>query len=232
MLMAGAMAAGICAIGDNGYTDRTCSAGTPTPIPEGSKWGYTTASGKRIPAKFDVCGYFFRGTASVCTRDRCGWIDEKGRFIAPPYPRNRDWRVSAYSDGLAAVQGSNCLVWRIVDIRSTGKSQVTCINMRGKQVSPTKCVERDYPAGLRPVEIDGRWGYRNIRGKLVIRPQFEGASDFYEGLAAVRVDKKEGFIDLHGTFVIAPQFAGTMPFCGGLSQVFVDPDPIAYFRTE
>ena len=107
MLMAGAMAAVSCAMGENGYSDRSCRAGTPAPIPEGSKWGYITASGKRIPAKFDVFSCFLHGTASVCTGDRCGWIDEKGRFIAPPYPRNRDWRVSAYSDGLAAVQGKN-----------------------------------------------------------------------------------------------------------------------------
>ena len=91
---------------------------------------------------------------------------------------------------------------------------------------------KDYSAGLRPVQIGGRWGYKNTRGKWVIPALFEHASDFEEGLATVRIGEKAGFIDPHGKIVIAPQFAGANSFCGGLSQVFVDPDPVVYFSNE
>src|SRR6185503_11490627 len=42
---------------------------------------------------------------------------------------------------------------------------------------------------LFPVKSDGKYGYMDKSGKLVIKPQFAGASRFSEGLAAVQMEK-------------------------------------------
>jgi hypothetical protein len=48
-----------------------------------------------------------------------------------------------------------------------------------------------------------RWGYMDGRGKTIIRPRYESASDFNEGLAEVRVGKKWSFINGQGKIVFS-----------------------------
>jgi len=38
---------------------------------------------------------------------------------------------------------------------------------------------------LRPIQQDGKWGYIDSTGKIVIKPQFVWAEEFSEGLAAI-----------------------------------------------
>jgi hypothetical protein len=56
---------------------------------------------------------------------------------------------------------------------------------------------------LFPVLKDGRWGYIDSSGKLVIEPKFSMAEDFSEGLAAVMIGTiGRGYIDKSGQLVI------------------------------
>jgi hypothetical protein len=90
---------------------------------------------------------------------------------------------------------------------------------------------------LAAVKIDGKWGFIDKTGQMVIPPHFDGEADFYsgffaigptfsEGLAAVKIDGKWGFINKSGQMVIQPQFAKpsvfAKPFCfvGGLALVW------------
>lgn len=52
----------------------------------------------------------------------------------------------------------------------------------------------------------GLKGYKDEHDKVVIKPQFEGASSFYDNLARVNLNNKYGFINTSGEFVIKPQF--------------------------
>ena len=54
---------------------------------------------------------------------------------------------------------------------------MTCIPVSGQE-----------SAGLFPVEVNGKCGFINKAGSMVITPQFEAAlSGFHEGLAVVKV---------------------------------------------
>jgi hypothetical protein len=77
--------------------------------------------------------------------------------------------------------------------------------------------------GLVAFAFNGKTGYMNQRGEVVIAPQFDEAWMFSDGLAAVRVGSQWGFIDRTGTYIIPLQFT-TRPtdFSDGL----------AVFRTE
>ena len=70
-----------------------------------------------------------------------------------------------------------------------------------------------------PVCVDGKCGYIDKRGKVVLPLQFDQAEGFSEGVAAVRVGIKWGFIDLNGQVVIAPKFQSTGRFSDGLAPV-------------
>ena len=69
--------------------------------------------------------------------------------------------------------------------------------------------EYQYPE-YTAVEIDGKYGYKNENGDIVIEPQFNYAMDFTEGLGMVRFeDKTFGFINMNGIAVIKDIYPNT-----------------------
>ena len=72
---------------------------------------------------------------------------------------------------------------------------------------------------LYPVRVNGKEGYIDATGRIVIKPQFQSVEYFSEGLAHVRIGNKSGFIDKTGRFVINPQFDNARGFSEGLAQV-------------
>jgi len=80
-----------------------------------------------------------------------------------------------------------------------------------------------FSEGLAPVSIEGRFGYIDVTGRIIIQPQFDIANPFSDGLAAVAGDNRLwGFIDKTGTVVIQPQFEQPGAFSEGLCTVMVD----------
>lgn len=52
------------------------------------------------------------------------------------------------------------------------------------------------------VPIGEKWGYINLKGEVVIPPQYDSASLFYDGIAEVEIDGKYGFINKKNEIVI------------------------------
>jgi hypothetical protein len=66
--------------------------------------------------------------------------------------------------------------------------------------------------GLASVQVEGRWGYIDRSGELVIQPIYTGAASFYGDLAEVWVNEAAGIIDRRGRTIIRPQFKRIIPF--------------------
>lgn len=73
--------------------------------------------------------------------------------------------------------------------------------------------------GLKGFESNGKWGFKDEQGKVVIKPQFEAIGWFSEGLCNVKISGKWGFIDRQGIIVIQPKYGSARPFCNGYSVV-------------
>lgn len=69
------------------------------------------------------------------------------------------------------------------------------------------------------IREDGKYGYIDRTGKVVIKPQYENTMGFNEGLAATKMNGKYGYIDTKGRWVIKPQFDFTYMFSEGLAMV-------------
>jgi WG containing repeat len=98
---------------------------------------------------------------------------------------------------------------------------------------------------------DGKYGYIDHSGKVVIRPQFIWAEDFWRGLGTVyvcgqylsidssgsllplriavqgrlepkREGEKVGFVDDRGHFEISPTFDDALPFSGGMAAIKIN----------
>lgn len=87
----------------------------------------------------------------------------------------------------------------------------------------------------KPIEFkkpeNGKWGYCNTLGQLVIPIQFTKATFFNEGMAGVKVDGKWGFIDIKGKLVVQPIYDTVGYFSQGLAMVAKD-DAYGYINLK
>lgn len=74
---------------------------------------------------------------------------------------------------------------------------------------------------FKAVKRNGKYGYVNELGNLVIPCSWDDAHDFSEGLGAVEKDGKWGYIDETGTLVIPNQWFYAMPFSEEVAAVSV-----------
>jgi len=56
-----------------------------------------------------------------------------------------------------------------------------------------------FSEGLAAVELNGKYGFIDKKGNLVIQPVYDNAYLFPEGLALVFLNGKRGYIDTKGT---------------------------------
>src|SRR6187551_2876556 len=75
------------------------------------------------------------------------------------------------------------------------------------------------------VPVDGKMGFINDRGEMIIPPTFQIAQEFAEGLCAVRVNGRYGFINNTGTLVIPAEFDYATQFVEGLALVYTNGKP-------
>ena len=71
------------------------------------------------------------------------------------------------------------------------------------------------------VTKDGKSGFINDSGQVVIDLEFEGVSSFSEGLARIFVGGKVGFIDTNGNIRIQPKFDSAADFSEGMASAKV-----------
>jgi hypothetical protein len=66
------------------------------------------------------------------------------------------------------------------------------------------------------INVNGKKGFIDKTGKVMIEPRFEQAEDFSEGLAAVKIGDWWGYIDTKGAVVIEPKFGAAHTFSEGM----------------
>ncbi|MCR2805122.1 WG repeat-containing protein [Paenibacillus soyae] len=95
------------------------------------------------------------------------------------------------------------------------------INAKGKIVIRAQYLDvTSFSEGLAGVYVDGKWGYIDQTGQLVVQPQYElGAAQFKDGLVQVTRNGKWGYIDRTGKEVIPLQYDDANTFGEGLAHV-------------
>lgn len=166
--------------------------------PSERKFKIINMSDSEIPTgfpNFEVMGYKEQGFTDNCMRVKVkrkyGVIDNTGKTVHPPeYDK-----VTRFFGGFAF--GLKGTTWFVL------KNDGSRIEIREK----IKDIKR-FREGLAPfVKPDGKHGFLNDKGEIVIAAQFEGAGYFSSGLAWVRnAEKKVGFIDKTGKWGIEPKY--------------------------
>jgi WG containing repeat len=141
-----------------------------------------------------------------------GYIDRTGEYVIEP----QYWDADSFLNGRA----------HVVD-DGTRKEHFIKRPNKAPPGDWNKLANRNSEE-LTEFHKDGKTGYVDKSGKIVIEPRFEIASEFREGLAYAAEPSKVasgpgysnyGFIDHSGKFVIQPQFDQVSCFYEGLAKV-------------
>lgn len=181
--------------------------------------------------KYDYLGSFDKNGYAVFKKlNKYGYIDKKLDEIISGF----DYASSFYDSSIAAVKKGN--EWYLIndsfkpiddkkyeeikvdDLGRASRSNIVFAKQNGKYMmidsygkEITKPIFDDVDFFVSPneyaaVKINEKWGFINIKGEVVIEPNFEEALSFSCGLAPVKDNELWGYIDTTGTFVITPQF--------------------------
>ncbi len=77
------------------------------------------------------------------------------------------------------------------------------------------------PFGSAEAAETSGWGYIDQAQRMVIKPRFDSAWEFWEGLATVKIGHKWGYVDRAEETAINPQFDSASRFSEGLGAVKV-----------
>ena len=172
------------------------------------KTGYIDKSGQVvIPFEYNDAFYFSEGLASVKKEERWGCIDKTGKIIIPFQYAG----PQLFKEGLSATGNG------YIDKNSQAVQFHYDYDYDDRDVW-----EKCFSEGLASVRKNGKYGYINKSGQVVIPFEYDWARPFNEGLAAVVKDGKGGYIDQSGQVVVPFEYDSATVFSEGLALVRKD----------
>lgn len=150
------------------------------------KYGFINTAGELvIPYEWDNVRFFREGLVAVQKDGKWGFLNGAGELVIPC-----QWDYCSYGfiDGLAHVSNEDGS-GRHYFIDQTGEVVLT---VTGENVGEA------FYDGLAYISRDGKYGYFNREGEMVIPCQWETASNFHNGTAVVTRGGLEYCIDVNG----------------------------------
>lgn len=221
-----------------------CNSGQDTdyeliPVRPVDTWGYIDHSGAWvINPQFEEAECFYDGLARVKSNGKVGFINKEGRLVINAIYQDG----TRFSEGLAFVLTDDD---KFLCIDTDGKTKFTLSddvkevgifynslalvsNGATGYIKPDGTMAIDFgfnggffknSDGLIGIIQEGKYGFCDMSGKVVITPQFNESKHFSEGLCAVYDGSKWGFINKDGKYEINPQFEETGEFSEGLCLI-------------
>ncbi|MCL2772366.1 MAG: WG repeat-containing protein [Oscillospiraceae bacterium] len=185
------------------------------------KWGYIDKNGEVvIPLIYDFADYFNGGVAYILSGNNVGYIDKTGEVVVL---LKYSSYISYLGDGLILVYNDDENETVIEDIDS------------GNVIFRYDSISSFGENGLAAASKDGKWGFINKKGEVVIPLVYDTARNFSDGLAAVgMIDDtnatllptwrnswyyKYGYIDTTGKLVIPMIYNSAYDFSEGAAVV-------------
>lgn len=203
----------------------------------GELWGLVLEDGTVIPPKYSSPIRFY-GDYGIATIDnQYVYMDKNGRELTQT---RFDW-AEPFRDGVARVgvnlkhrylkkdgqllPGAYDAAYDFSDgyglVYSDGKYRFIDQNGNHAFNQLSFIIAKPFSGGLAPVMgNNGKWGYIDTSGKLVIPHQYDMAFGFAAKIAPVRLSQKYGYIDRTGKWVIEPSFEMVDDFQDGVSNAW------------
>lgn len=181
---------------------RAATASNLQPMRNGEKVGFVNASGNfQIEARFNNALPFSDGLAAVQVGESWGFIDRHGDLVIPP--TFKDAYYFREGVGLVETESGYQFIDKHARVLATGFEQLSGVTNEGRI----------------PVSRDGKNGYLDLKGRIVIPLRYDDALTFFHGLAPVKDGAKWGYIDRSGNEALPFKFDEAGEFRGGLAAV-------------
>lgn len=171
------------------------------PLYDGTEWGFYNILGEQQFGGYEAVSAIGNGRAAV--RENGSWriIDSTGHQIG-----------EEEYDGV--LMDEKNIMYRNERMFVEENERYLMLDGNGTQIGDRLFEDADVfrDDSYAAVKIDGKWGFADASGEVVIEPEYEDARSFSNGLAAVRYAGKWGFIDLDGNMVIDTQFEDARDF--------------------
>ena len=172
---------------------------------------------------------FGDGLLAVKIQTKWGFINRDGELVIPAIYKN----VTSFNDGLSVVESKEGF-----EILNKEGKRIEIKTVKGRISEKGKLTEiKPFKNGLAEVVVDLypgpndelRSGFINVKGELVIKPEYVQVGDFYEGLCRVRTTSgRISFIDKLGNVVIKTDYIRTGNFSGGFAWVRTEDGKIGF----
>lgn len=182
-------------------------------VAKNGKYGYTSSRfdiAESLP--YDYASNFKNGIAAVKKGEKWALIDTAEKQI-----------TDYIFDDIVLDEYNTCINNGVIFVKKDDKYYM--VNEKGLKISEQGFdnVYQFVSSEPAAVCIDGKWGFVNANGQIVIEPQYSDAKSFSNGLAPVNTDGMWGYINANGEFRIEPQFSDCLPFSSnGIAAVKED----------
>ncbi len=179
------------------------------PLETSEGYQYYTSDAKEVFDKYTYAGTMYDNYAVVLDNEDYHLIDISGKKASDSFER-----IEVNDNEVGVLKG-----------RYFGKKdeKYALYSMEGKKMGKEVFDEAEpftAEGSYAAVEKDGKWGFVDEDGKIVIKPQYQEAHSFSNGYAAVKKDNHWGFIDYDNKICINPQFEDAKYF-NSKGNVFV-----------
>lgn len=165
-------------------------------IQKGKEYGYYDSLGDYKFGSYFRASNFSNGKAAVSVKEgEWFFIDASGKRISD----NTYQEIRLNLDGSYHKGG-------VMLAKSGGKYRL--YNQQEEQIGNFECDDVDVLTedGIVAFQNNGKWGFVDTAGNILVEAKFDRAKSFSNGLAAVCQDEKWGFSDKTGKVVIDYQF--------------------------
>jgi hypothetical protein len=163
--------------------------------------GFIDMKGKmQIPPYFDEVGEFYEGLAPVKLGDNWGYIDKKGKVVISAVFQ----KAFPFTSGVARVIYKDSLFF---------------VNLGGGRFTVPLAEHGDFSDGLLIIKQNGKFGYANTSGKIIIQAVYEEAVPFSNQTAYGRIGETWYFFNTTGRILFKTNNRPFGHFSDGLIQV-------------
>ena len=161
------------------------------------KWDVFNYEGEVKGSGYDTAGTFGNGFMYAEK-------DGKSRIIDTSFN-------DIFGEDMLAVTGfgGRCSINNRMFLKKKGENKYTMYDSSGSQpvAMSFSCDNADlFIENLAAFSNDGKWGFVDSTGNVVIEPKYDEAKSFHNGYAAVKENGVWGFINKNGEMIIEPQF--------------------------